>query len=72
MLIKAERHKDGKIFTSDMSSDNKYRILEIHFLESAIQVLVEDVEKDYISSFLINGTEHFGSSLKYDQGSFVV
>lgn len=40
-MIAVKRHRDGKIFTSDMSQ--KDCILEIHFCTSYTQVIVQEL-----------------------------
>ena len=41
-MIKVKRLKDGQVFTSSMSDDNLFCILEIHFCTSYTQVEVYD------------------------------
>ena len=45
-MIKVKRHRDGKVFTNDMSADEG--IYEIHFCTSYAQVKVQELEDDYL------------------------
>ena len=45
-MIKVKRDRDGKIFSSDMSDDNRCSILQIHFCTSYTQVVVQDLDSD--------------------------
>lgn len=44
MIFKVQRHRDGKIFTSDMSNPHGDVILEMHFYNSYTQVVVQDTQ----------------------------
>jgi len=43
-MIKVKRHKDGKIFTTDMSIDDG--IYEMHFCTSYTQVMIQETNKE--------------------------
>lgn len=43
-MIKVKRHKDGKIFTTDMSKDDG--IYEMHFCTSYTQVMIQEAGED--------------------------
>lgn len=42
MKISVTQKSDGKVYTNDMSNENKMCILEIHFCTSYTQVIVQD------------------------------
>lgn len=42
MLIQVRNKENKKIYSSDMSADNKQSIIEIHFCTSYTQVIVQD------------------------------
>lgn len=46
MLIQVKRKTDGKIFSSDMSNENKDCILSIGFCTSYTQVTVQEENED--------------------------
>ena len=43
-MIKVKRHKDGKVFTTDMSENES--IFEIHFCTSYTQVMIQEYDGD--------------------------
>ncbi len=45
-MIKVKRHKDGKVFTSDMSQEEG--IYEMHFCTSYTQVMIQELNDDSV------------------------
>ena len=53
MIFKVQRHRDGKVFTSDMSNPYGDVIIEIHFCTSYTQVIVQDKEEKQAVNIMI-------------------